>query len=75
MLEAFPTDADAALHAALCAMEAGNLKMAGVFAKRAVELAPDSVNAHRLLHRFFRKTGMELSAKREAEIIQKLKKA
>jgi hypothetical protein len=75
VLDASPRDTEAALHASLCAMQAGDLKQAGVFAKRAVELAPNNVNAHKLLHRFFRKTGMERSAKREEEIIQKLRKA
>jgi tetratricopeptide (TPR) repeat protein len=74
VLEAQPNDADAALHAAMCSMEAGNLKQAGALARRAVELAPNSINAHRLLYRFFRKTGMEASAKRESEILAKLRK-
>jgi hypothetical protein len=75
VLDANPQDTEAALHAALCALEAGDLKQAGLFAKRAVELAPNNINAHKILHRFFRKSGMERSAKREEEIIQKLKKA
>jgi tetratricopeptide (TPR) repeat protein len=75
VLEAQPNDADAALHAAMCYMEGGNLKQAGALARRAVELAPASVNAHRILYRFFRKTGMEASAKREHEILSKLRRA
>ena len=74
VLEATPNDGDAALHAAMCYMEAGNLKQAGALARRAVELAPDSVNAHRILYKFFRKTGMEASAKREHDILTKLRK-
>ena len=75
VLEAQPNDGDAALHAAMCFMEAGNLKQAGALARRAVEIAPNSVNAHRILYRFFRKTGMEASAKREHEILSRLRKA
>jgi hypothetical protein len=75
VLDAFPNDADAALHAAMCMMEAGDLKQAGALAKRAVELAPNSVSAHKILLRFFKKAGMEMSAKRETEILQKLRKA
>jgi hypothetical protein len=72
VLEACPDDAEAALHAAMCSMEAGNLRQAGVHARRAVELEPNSVIAHKLLLRFFRKTGMELNANREREILRKL---
>jgi hypothetical protein len=75
VLDASPNDVEAALHAALCSLEGGDIKQAGVFAKRAVELAPNNINAHKILHRFFRKAGMERSAKREEEIISKLKKA
>jgi hypothetical protein len=75
VLDANPQDVEAALHAGLCALNAGDLKQAGLFAKRAVELAPNNINAHKILHRFFRKAGMERSAKREEEIIAKLKKA
>jgi tetratricopeptide (TPR) repeat protein len=72
VLEATPDDAEAALHAASCWMESGDIRQAGVFARRAVELAPKSVTAHRLLLRFFRKTGMELNANREREILKQL---
>jgi tetratricopeptide (TPR) repeat protein len=74
VLEACPDDAEAALHAASCSMELGDLKRAGTYARRAAELAPESVAAHRLLWRFFRKTGMEHSATREREILRKLSK-
>lgn len=74
VLEACPDDAEAALHAASCNMELGDLRRAGIYARRAAELAPDSVQAHRLLWRFFRKTGMEHSASREREILRKLSK-
>jgi tetratricopeptide (TPR) repeat protein len=74
VLEAFPDDAEATLHAAKCSMEMGDLKQAGVHARRAVELAPDSVAAHKLLLRFFRKTGMEHNEKREREILRRLAK-
>jgi hypothetical protein len=74
VLEACPDDAEAALHAAKCSMEFGDLRQAGLHARRAVELAPDSVAAHRLLWRFFRKTGMDLNANREREILKKLSK-
>jgi len=75
VLEAFPSDADAALHAAKCYMEAGELKQSAHFARTATLLAPDNVAAHRLLLRFFRKTGMEASAQRQREILEKLRKA
>ncbi len=74
VLEACPEDAEAALHAASCSMELGDLKRAGTYARRAAELAPESVAAHRLLWRFFRKTGMEHNANREREILRKLSK-
>jgi tetratricopeptide (TPR) repeat protein len=72
VLEASPDDSEAAIHAATCSMEAGEISQAGVFARRAVELEPKSVTAHRLLLRFFRKTGMELNANREREILRQL---
>jgi hypothetical protein len=74
VLEACPDDVEAAVHAASCCMEIGEIKQAGQHARRAVELAPDNVAAHRLLLRFFRKTGMELNANREREILRKLAK-
>lgn len=74
VLEACPDDAEAALHVASCSMELGDLKRAGTYARRAAELAPESVAAHRLLWRFFRKTGMEHNANREREILRKLSK-
>jgi hypothetical protein len=74
VLEACPDDAEAALHAASCSMELGDLKRAGTYARKAAELAPESVAAHRLLWRFFRKAGMEHSAIREREILRKLSK-
>jgi hypothetical protein len=74
VLEACPDDGEAALHAATCSMEIGDLKQAGIYARRAVELLPKSVPAHRLLLRFFRKTGMELNATREREILRQLAK-
>jgi hypothetical protein len=74
VLEACPDDAEAALHAAMCCMEAGDIRQAGVHARRAVELVPNSVSAHKLLLRFFRKTGMERNADREREILKKLAK-
>jgi tetratricopeptide (TPR) repeat protein len=74
VLEACPNDVDAAIHAATCLMEIGEVKQAGQFARRAVELDPQSVPAHRLMFRFFRKTGMELNANREREILKKLAK-
>ncbi|HEX6243366.1 MAG TPA: hypothetical protein VFZ61_20775, partial [Polyangiales bacterium] len=64
----------AAIHAATCFMEIGEVKQAGQYARRAVELDPQSVQAHRLMFRFFRKTGMELNANREREILKKLAK-
>lgn len=75
VLEALPSDAEAALNAAKCSLEAGDLKQAAHFARHAVQLAPDNIKAHRLLLRFFEKTGMEASAQREREILQKLRKA
>jgi tetratricopeptide (TPR) repeat protein len=72
VLEAFPDDAEATLHAAKCSLEAGDLKRASVHARRAAELAPDSVAAHKILLRFFRKTGMEHNANREREILRRL---
>lgn len=72
VLEAFPDDAEATLHAAKCSLDAGDLKRASVHARRAAELAPDSVAAHKVLLRFFRKTGMEHNANREREILRKL---
>ncbi len=75
VLEALPSDAEAALHAAKCSLEAGDLKQAAHFARHAVQLAPNNVSAHRLLLVFFERTGMEANAKREREILQKLKKA
>lgn len=74
VLEACPDDGEAALHAATCCMESGDLSQAGVYARRAAELLPKSVAAHRLLLRFFRKTGMELNASREREILRQLAK-
>jgi hypothetical protein len=74
VLAAFPNDAEATLHAAQCSMQMGDLKQASVHARRAVELAPDSVAAHKLLLRFFRKTGMERNAAREREILRRLAK-
>jgi hypothetical protein len=74
VLEAFPDDAEATLHAAKCSLEMGDLKQASMHARRAVELAPDSVAAHKLLLRFFRKTGMEHNANREREILRRLAK-
>lgn len=75
VLEAFPADAEAALHAAKCYMEAGELKQAAHFARNATLLAPDNISAHKLLLRFFKKTGMEASAQRQREILDKLRKA
>ncbi len=75
VLEALPSDAEAALHAAKCSLEAGDLKQAAHFARHAVQIAPENVNAHRLLLRFYEKTGMEASAQRERDILQKLRKA
>jgi hypothetical protein len=74
VLEACPDDVEAAIHAASCCMEIGEIKQAGQHARRAVELAPENVAAHRLLLRFFRKAGMELNANREREILRKLAK-
>jgi hypothetical protein len=74
VLEACPDDAEAALHAAHCCIEIGELRQAGIYARRAVELAPQSVTAHKVLLRFYRKTGMEQSANREREILRKLDK-
>jgi tetratricopeptide (TPR) repeat protein len=74
VLEACPDDAEAALHAAMCCMESGNIRQAGVHARRAVELAPNSISAHKLMLRFFRKTGMQRNADREREILRKLAK-
>jgi hypothetical protein len=75
VLEAQPNDAEAALHAATCLMEAGDLKQAAQFARRAVQLEPNNLQAHKLLYKFFQRTGMEASAAREREIILKLRKA
>jgi Tfp pilus assembly protein PilF len=75
VLEAMPNDVDAALHAATCLMEVGDLKQAAQFARKAVQLAPDNLQAHKLLYKFFQRTGMEASAAREREIILKLRKA
>jgi len=72
VLEATPTDAEAALHTAKNFLEAGDLKQAAHFARRATQLAPDNIKAHKLLLRFFQKTGMEASAQREREILAKL---
>jgi hypothetical protein len=74
VLEACPDDVEAVLHAAMCSMESGDIRHAGVHARRAVELAPNSVAAHKLMLRFFRKTGMELNADRERQILRKLAK-
>jgi hypothetical protein len=72
VLEAFPDDAEATLHAAKCSLEMGDLKQASVHARRAAKLAPDSVAAHKILLRFFRKAGMEHNANREREILRRL---
>jgi hypothetical protein len=74
VLEACPDDVDAVLHAAKCSMESGDIRQAGVHARRAVELSPTSVAAHKLMLRFFRKTGMERNADRERQILRKLAK-
>ncbi len=72
VLEATPTDAEAALHTARNFFEAGDLKQAAHFARRATQLAPNNIKAHKLLLRFFQKTGMDASAQREREILAKL---
>jgi hypothetical protein len=74
VLEACPDDVEAVLHAAKCSMESGDIRQAGVHARRAVELTPNSVAAHKLMLRFFRKTGMERNADRERQILRKLAK-
>ena len=70
--EADPKDSKAALEAAVCYMHAKELKLAGQFAKRAVELQPQSVLARRVLLRFYESMGMELNANRERQALEKL---
>ena len=65
-------DSKAALEAAVCYMQAKELKSAGHYAKRAVELAPNSVLARRVLLRFYEAMGMELNATRERQALAKL---
>ncbi len=73
--EVNPSDADAAMHAAKNFIEAGDLKQAAVHARRATQLAPNNINAHRVLLHFFKRSGMEASAQREREILEKLRRA
>jgi len=75
VVEANPTDADAALHAAKNYIEAGDLKQAAHHARRATQLAPNNINAHKVLLHFFKRSGMEASAQREREILAKLRGA
>jgi len=75
VVEANPTDADAALHAAKNFIEAGDLKQAAHHARRATQLAPNNINAHKVLLHFFKRSGMEASAQREREILAKLRGA
>jgi hypothetical protein len=74
VLEAEPNDARAALRAGACLLKAGEVKQAGQFAKRAVELAPGDVNARKLALRFYEAMGMTLNATREREAVAKLEK-
>jgi tetratricopeptide (TPR) repeat protein len=67
-------DGKAALEAAVCYMHAKEMKLAGQYAKRAVELAPQSVLARRVLLRFYEQMGMELNANRERQALEKLSK-
>ncbi len=73
--DTLPTDAEAAMGTARCLLEAGDLKQAAYYARRAAQLAPNNVSAHRVLLRFFQRSGMEASAQREREILRKLTKA
>ncbi len=72
MSEVDRKDGKAALEAAVCYMQAKELKSAGHYAKRAVELAPNSVLARRVLLRFYEAMGMELNATRERQALAKL---
>jgi curved DNA-binding protein CbpA len=74
VLEAEPNDAKAALHAAACLIKAGDVKSAGQFAKRAVELAPNDPNARKVALRFYETMGMTANANREREALAKLTK-
>jgi curved DNA-binding protein CbpA len=67
-------DGKAALEAAVCYMHAKEMKLAGQYAKRAVELQPQSVLARRVLLRFYEQMGMELNANRERQALEKLSK-
>jgi Tfp pilus assembly protein PilF len=66
-------DAKAALQAAVCYLQAKQVKQAGPFAMRAVELAPDDVLARRALLKFYESMGMELNASRERQALAKLR--
>jgi curved DNA-binding protein CbpA/Tfp pilus assembly protein PilF len=74
VLEAEPNDAKAALHAGACLIKAGDVKAAGQFAKRAVELAPNDPNARKVALRFYETMGMTANANREREALGKLAK-
>ena len=73
VLEGNPGDLEAALRAALSAFQARDIKRAGQFAKRAVELAPNDARAHHALLRFYELMGMETSAARERELLKRLR--
>lgn len=66
------SDAEAAMRTAKCLLDAGDLKQAAYYARRAAQLAPNNVSAHRVLLRFFQRSGMTASAQREREILRKL---
>lgn len=71
--EADRHDAKAQLQAALCYLQAREIKQAGPFAQRAVELAPNDVLARRALLRFYEAMGMERNAARERQMLEKLR--
>jgi curved DNA-binding protein CbpA len=74
VLEAEPNDAKAALHAAACLIKAGDVRGAGLYAKRAVELAPNDPNARKVALRFYDTMGMSANANRERDALTKLTK-
>jgi Flp pilus assembly protein TadD len=75
VLDATPSDVDAALRATKCMLDAGDLAQAAQFARMLAQLDPQNVLAHRVLHRFFLKNGMEANARREEQILETLKRA